>query len=236
MKAFRICVTAVSIVVEQTIVCAVALAPSVFVWRAALDAAHVDSVSHPVVISLLIVPSYVLFALCLMPVSAATTWMTGARTPQRMTVPIADMSWPLMRWVHYMTATHIVRLFAGTLFRGSPMWTAYVRMNGARIGRHVYINTLSIADHNLLEIGDDVVIGADVHISGHTVEGGVLKTAPVRVGSKVMIGVGSVIDIDVDIGSDCQLGALTFVPKHSRIAAHAIYVGIPARHLGELSM
>src|ERR1041385_5332289 len=137
MKAFRICVTAVSIVVEQTIVCAVALAPSVFVWRAALDAAHVDSVSHPVVISLLIVPSYVLFALCLMPVSAATSWMTGARTPRRATIRLADMPWPLMRWAQYMAATHLVRLVAGTLFRGSPIWTAYIRMNGARVGRHV---------------------------------------------------------------------------------------------------
>jgi serine acetyltransferase len=108
-------------------------------------------------------------------------------------------------------------------------------MNGARIGRRVFINTLAIADHNLLEIGDDVVIGADVHISGHTVEGGLLKTAPVRLGSNVTIGLGTVIDIDVEIGSDCQVGALTFVPKHSRLAAHATYVGIPARHLSELS-
>ena len=235
MKAFRIAATAVSIVVVQTIVCGVALAPSVFLWRVAVAATDVDSVWRPIVISLLIVPSYVLFALCLMPVSAVMTWMTGARTPRGMTVHIADMPWRLMRWVQYMTATHVVRLVSGTLFRGSPIWTAYVRMNGARIGRRVYINTLSIADHNLLEIGDDVVIGADVHISGHTVEGGLLKTAPVRLGSNVMIGLGSVIDIDVEIGSGCQVGALTFVPKHSRLEAHAIYVGIPARHLRELS-
>lgn len=235
MKVFRIGVTAVSILVVQTIVCGIAVAPSVFLCRAVLGEIPVDSVWRPVAISVLIVPSYVLFALCLMPVSAAMTWMTGARTPRRMTVRIADVSWPLTRWVRYMTATHVVRLFAGTLFRGSPIWTAYVRMNGAHIGRRVYINTLSIADHNLLEIGDDVIIGADVHISGHTVEGGLLKTAPVRLGSNVTIGLGSVVDIDVEIGSDCQVGALTFVPKHSRLEPHAIYVGIPARHLTELS-
>jgi serine acetyltransferase len=235
MKPLRIGITAVSILVVQTIVCGVALAPSVFLWRGVLEAIHADSMWRPVIISVLIVPSYVLFALCLMPVSAVMTWMTGARTPGGATVRIDDMSWPLMRWARYMTATHVVRLFAGTLFRGSPIWTAYVRMNGARIGRRVFINTLAIADHNLLEIGDDVVIGADVHISGHTVEGGLLKTAPVRLGSNVTIGLGTVIDIDVEIGSDCQVGALTFVPKHSRLAAHATYVGIPARHLSELS-
>jgi acetyltransferase-like isoleucine patch superfamily enzyme len=106
-------------------------------------------------------------------------------------------------------------------------------MNGARIGKRVFINTLSIADHNLLEFGDDVVIGADVHISGHTVEDGVLKTAGVRVGSHVTIGLGSAIDIDVDIGDGCQIGALTLAPKHTRLDPNAVYVGIPARKLSE---
>jgi acetyltransferase-like isoleucine patch superfamily enzyme len=109
-------------------------------------------------------------------------------------------------------------------------------MNGARIGRRVFINTLSIADHNLLEFGDDVVIGADVHISGHTVEDGVLKTAPVRLGSNVTVGLGSVIEIDVEVGPHCQIGALTFVPKHSRLHSHAVYVGIPARPLNASSV
>lgn len=235
MKAFRIVVTAAAIIIVQTIVCGVALQPSVFLWQTALYAIPVDSRWRPVVIGLMLVPSYVLFTLCLMPLSAAATWLIRARTPPNATVRIADMPWALMRWVQYMTATHIVRLFAGTLFRGSPVWTAYVRMNGARIGRGVFINTLSITDHNLLEIGDDVIIGGDVHISGHTVESGLLKTAPVRLGSNVTLGVGSVIDIDVDIGSGCQVGALTFVPKHSRLEADATYVGIPARHLNAVS-
>ena len=86
---------------------------------------------------------------------------------------------------------------------------------------------------NLLDIGDDVVIGADVHMSGHTVENGVVKTARVRVGSNVTIGLGSAIDIDVDIGDGCQIGAFTLVPKHSRLEPHAVYVGIPARSLGD---
>ena len=65
------------------------------------------------------------------------------------------------------------------------MWTAYLRMNGARIGRRVYINTLLLSDHNLLAIGDDVVIGANVCLSGHTVESGLLKTGRVTIGNRV---------------------------------------------------
>lgn len=236
MKAFRIVVTVVFIVVVQAVILAIAVAPSVFLSAAAIGAAPTRWPWLPLIISVVVFPSYVLFALCLMPVSAALTRMTGARTPADAALRIADMSWPLMRWVQYMTATHLVRLFAGTLFRGSPMWTAYIRMNGARVGRRVYINTLSIVDHNLLEIGDDVTIGGDVHLSGHTVEGGMLTTAPVRIGSDVTVGLGSVIDIDVEIGSHCQIGALTLVPKHSRLEGHAVYVGIPARLISESSV
>jgi serine acetyltransferase len=231
MKVFRIVVTATAIVIVQTIVCGTAIMPAVLLWRSAVAAAPVGSSLELVVASMLLMPAYMVFALCLMPVSAVLTRLVGARTPPHAELRISDLSWPLMKWVQYMSAAHIVRLVAGSMFRGSPVWTAYLRMNGARIGKRVFINTLSIADHNLLELGDDVVIGADVHISGHTVEDGMLKTASVRVGSHVTIGLGSAIDIDVDIGDGCQIGALTFVPKHTRLDPNAVYIGIPARKL-----
>jgi len=95
----------------------------------------------------------------------------------------------------------------------------------------VYINTLFISDHNLLEIGDEVVIGSEVHMSGHTVERGVVKTAPVRLGREVTVGLGSVIEIGVTAGAGCQIGALSFVPKHAELSAGAVYVGAPVRRL-----
>jgi acetyltransferase-like isoleucine patch superfamily enzyme len=233
MRVFRIVVTAAAIVIVQTIICGIAMLPAVLLWRGGVTLAPPHSPLEIVVASMLLIPAYIVFALCLMPVSAILMWIAGARTPPRVELRISDMSWPLMKWVQYMSGAHIVRLVSGTMFRGSPLWTAYLRMNGARIGKRVFINTLSIADHNLLELGDDVVIGADVHISGHTVEDGMLKTAGVRVGSNVTIGLGSAIDIDVDIGDGCQIGALTLVPKHTRLDPNAVYVGIPARKLSE---
>ena len=58
-----------------------------------------------------------------------------------------------------------------------------------------------------------------------------LKTASVCLASNVTIGLGSVIDIDVEAGPHCQVGALSLVPKHTRLEAHAIYVGIPAKRI-----
>jgi acetyltransferase-like isoleucine patch superfamily enzyme len=130
-----------------------------------------------------------------------------------------------------MAATHIDRFFAGGLFRGTPIWTAYLRLAGARLGRRVYVNSLAVTDYNLLEFGDDVVIGHDAHLSGHTVEHGTVKTAPLRLGRGVTIGLGSVIGVGVEAGDGCHVGALSFVPKHARLASGATYAGIPAERL-----
>jgi acetyltransferase-like isoleucine patch superfamily enzyme len=220
--------TLLRIFVVQTVVCGAAIAPVLLLWQQ-LDLQALAPAARLAVQAMLIVPSYVLFAIALLLVSPAATWIARVRTPKNVTLRIADLERPLLTWVEYMTAAHIVRVLSGSLFRGSPLWSLYLRLNGARIGRGVYVNSLSVSDHNLLDFGDRVVIGADVHLSGHTVEGGVLKTGHVTVGHDVTIGTGSVVEIDVAIGAGAQIGALSFVPKHTRLDGGVVYAGVPAR-------
>jgi serine acetyltransferase len=231
--AARITWAIATILVVQALVCGAALAPVVMIWWLLLELTRPSDALRLLVISLAIVPSYVLFALLLMFVSAvsvrALNWQTPAGTEAR----IADFEWPLLRWARTMAATHLVRWVAGTLFRASPVWTAYLRLAGARLGRRVYVNSLAVTDYDLLEFGDDVVIGADAHLSGHTVEGGVLKTARLRLGNGVTIGVGSVLEIGIEAGDGCQVGALSFVPKHTLLVPGATYAGIPAERIDE---
>lgn len=178
---WRISVTLVSIVIVEAVVCAAAALPVVAFWSALMAWTSADAVVRAVAVSVLLVPSYIAFALCLMVATAAANRITGARTLPDRTMRLSEMGWPLMRWARYMAASHMVRVLAGGLFRGSPIWTAYLRLNGATIGKRVYVNSLSVSDHNLLEFGDDVVIGSGVHLSGHTVEGGgVYVGIPVR--------------------------------------------------------
>jgi len=231
MRLWRLACTVVSIVVVEAIVCGVAVLPVVLFWIELTAWTMLNPVGRAAMFSVLIVPSYVAFALCLMGTSALATWVTGARTPANAEMRIADMGWPLMRWARYMVASHLVRVLAGSLFRGSPLWTGYLRLNGARIGRGVYVNSLFVSDHNLLEIGDGVVIGSEVHMSGHTVEAGVVKTAQVRLGRGVTIGLGSVIDIGVTVGARSQVGALSLVPKFTTLDADTVYAGIPVRRI-----
>ena len=151
--------------VVQSIVCGLAALPVAAVWEPMLAWTTGRPIAQAIAMSFAVVPSDALFAIALMFASAAATRLTGWRTQPNARMRLADLDWPLLNWVRYMVATHIVRQFAGTLFRGTRIWSAYLRLNGARVGRRVCVNSLGVSDHTLLELGDDVVIGGDVHLS-----------------------------------------------------------------------
>ena len=227
---WRLCWTVVSLIVVETLVIASALSPVLAAWFLLASLPLAPAV-RLVVFALMAGPSYLVFALTLMPLSAIVTRILGWRAPLRAEMRITDLEWPLLNWVRGVAVNHVVRVLAGQLFRGTPPWSVYLRLSGARVGRRVYVNSLSVSDHNLLEFGDDVVIGADAHVAGHTVERGVVKTAPVRFGPRVVVGVGSIVDIGVTVGAGCQIGALSLVPKYVTLQAGAVYVGVPARRI-----
>ena len=217
-----------TLVIVEGLVCGVALMPVGGLWFFLTNIVGPHDVTRLIVFSLAVVPSYVLFALALMIVSPLAMRTLGWHTPPDREMRLADLDWSLLSWVRYGASIHLVRVVAGTLFRATPLWTFHLRLSGARLGKRVYVNSLGVSDYNLLEFGDDVVIGASVHLSGHTVEGGVVKTARVKLGDRVTIGIGSVIEIGVEIGPGAQIGAMSFVPKHAKLPGGIVYVGVPA--------
>jgi acetyltransferase-like isoleucine patch superfamily enzyme len=227
----RVTWTLVSVFVVECLVFGLAMVPGALFWEIFSLRSYPFVLMRIVVVSMAFIPAYGLFAFSLMVLSALSTRWLGWRTPANAEMPIKGLDWPLLCWVRYMVSVHVVRLFAGSFFRATPLWTFYLRLNGARLGRGVYVNSLAVNDHNLLEFGDRVVIGDGVHLSGHTVEHGVVKTAAVRLGDHVTIGLGTVVGIGVEAGDRCQVGALSFVPKFSRLNADTTYVGTPVREL-----
>jgi len=221
-----------SIFLVECLVFGLSVLPAALFWQPFFQLSYPSSVVRTVALSMAFVPSYLIFALSLMVLSAFSLRLTGWRTPADAEMVIADLGWPLMNWARCMVSTHVVRLFAGSVLRSTPVWTFYLRLNGARLGRGVYVNSLFVSDHNLLQFDDHVVIGDAVHLSGHTVERAVVKTAPVRLGKGVTIGIGSVVGIGVEAGPKAQVGALSLVPKRSRLEAGATYVGAPVHKLG----
>lgn len=235
-KVCRVAWALVSIGITETVVFGFSVLPAALFWQWQFHWSVRGNALRITLLAMSLVPAYLVFAVSLLTLSALSARLFGWRTTPNAEMRIADLEWPLLDWARYGMSTHVVRVLVGTLLRATPLWTLYHRLNGARLGRGVYLNSYQLADHNLLEFGDDVVIGADVHLSGHVVESGVVKTDPVRLGRGVTIGVGSVIGIGVVVEQDTQVGALSVVPKHRHLDAHALYGGVPVRRLDRVEL
>lgn len=220
----------VSVVFVETIITGLALAPAVlFVhWQSTWP---LSTWIRLTLASLCFAPLYLVCACSLMLYSALATKALGWRTPANVELPLRDFSWPVLNWGRYLMTIHVVRVFAGPAFRSTTIWNWYMRLNGARLGRDVWVNSLSLMDHNLLDFADGVMIGSDAHVSGHVVERGILKTARVQLGRNTLIGIGSVVGIGVTSGADVQVGTLSVVPKFAVLEPGGVYVGVPAVRL-----
>jgi acetyltransferase-like isoleucine patch superfamily enzyme len=223
--------TLASVFVVESLVFGVAALPAILFFQWHMTWPIDSSLINMLVLVMALVPSYAIFAVLLMALSAGAMRVLGWRPVAPAEMVIAELGWPLCNWARYQISTHIVAYFAGGLLRATPVWSAYMRWNGARFGRRVWVNSLGVSDHCLLEFGDDVVIGAGVHLSGHTVERGVVRTAPVRIGAGSTVGVNAHVEIGADIGPRCQIGSLSMVPKYSILRGPGTYVGVPARPL-----
>ncbi len=220
-----------SLFVVESIVFGLSILPAAFFWRWHTSWDLTPPALEVVVLAMAAIPAYVVFAVFFMGLSALAMRLFGWRPPPGMEVPIATFPWPLLDWIRYTVSFHLVRILVGTFLRTTPLWVFYMRLNGAKLGRRVWINSLDVTDHCLLEFGDDVVIGGGVHLSGHTVERGLWKTAPVRLARGVTVGVGANVEIGVEAGPECQIGALSAVTKFQQLDGHSSYAGIPARKI-----
>ncbi len=218
-----------SILLTESVILGLAVLPAVSFWTWMYDWNVIPDWAQVLAMAMAFVPAYLLFAVSILLYSALAARVFGWRTRPGLNERLADMSWPVLDWGRYLVTIHVARLFAGAVFRSTPVWTMYLRLNGARIGRGSWVNSLKLMDHSLLAFGNQVVIGSDASVSGHIIERGMLRTAPVSLADRVTIGINSVVGIGTTVGHDTQVGALSVVPKFSELKAGAVYAGAPVR-------
>lgn len=109
--------------------------------------------------------------------------------------------------------------------------------NGLRMGKNCSVMGECIIDPGhcwLIEIGDRVTLAPRVHILAHDAspkrELGYTALAPVKIGSDVFIGAGTIILPGVTIGDHVVIGAGSVVSRS--IPSDSVAVGSPARVVG----
>ena len=175
--------------------------------------------------------AYFSYVICVIFVAGAFRFATRAGTPIG---SCPYYSFQALRWASYNALILLVRYTCINFIRVTPFITLFHRLMGMKLGRRVQINTAIIGDSDIIEIGDDTVIGGDVTLVAHSAERGRLVTAPVRIGSRVTIGLMSVIFPGVTIGDGAVIAAGAVIPKGTVIGPGEVWGGVPARKLGEV--
>jgi len=172
---------------------------------------------------------YFLYGLALIPIVAVARWVTFS-----LGTPLGKYPYVSFRgyqWASYNALILIVRFSFINWIRATPFNVLLYRLMGMTVGARTQINTAVVADCNLITIGSDTVIGGDVTLIAHAVEGMNLVTAPVRIGSRVTVGLMSVIMPGCEIGDGAVLAANAVLKKGTKIGPGEIWGGVPAKRI-----
>jgi acetyltransferase-like isoleucine patch superfamily enzyme len=174
--------------------------------------------------------AYFSYALCVLPVVGAFRAVTRAGTPLGR---FRYFSMKGYQWASYNALILLVRYTCINFLRVTPFINLFHAMMGMKLGKRVQINTAIIGDSNLIEIGDDTVIGGDVTLVAHVAERGDLVTERVKIGRRVTVGLMAVIMPGVEIGDGAVIAANAILKKGTKVAAGEVWGGVPAGKLGE---
>lgn len=216
--------------VEVAAIMGVAAFPGVSLWLWAAERLPVEGSLRVLLLCMLGALAYFLYGLMLILVVPAARWLTFAFGTPLGKYPYA--SFRGYQWASYNALILIVRYSFVNWIRATPFIVLFYRLMGMKAGARVQINTAVVSDCNLLSIGDDTVIGGDVTLIAHVVEGPNLVTAPVKIGKQVTMGLMTVVMPGCTIGDRAILAANAVLKKGTVVGDGEIWGGVPARKLG----
>jgi acetyltransferase-like isoleucine patch superfamily enzyme len=173
---------------------------------------------------------YFIYGLTLIVVVPVARWLTFAIGTPVGRYPYA--SFRGYQWASYNALILILRYSFANWIRATPFLVLFYRLMGMKAGARVQVNTAVVADCNLLTVGDDTVIGGDVTLICHAVEGPNLVTAPVKIGKQVTVGLMAVVMPGCVIGDRAILAANAVLKKGTVVGEGEIWGGVPARKIG----
>ncbi|MEW6607320.1 MAG: hypothetical protein AB1414_07685 [bacterium] len=136
-----------------------------------------------------------------------------------------------MKWAFTNAFVLLVNVTFMDFMMLTPLNILFYRMMGAKIGNRVQINSKKLADVSLIEIGDDTVIGGDAVLICHVAERGRLKLKPVKIGSKVTVGLNSIILPGVEIGDSSIIDVCSVIRKNEKLPPKTVFSSIPAKNI-----
>ena len=170
--------------------------------------------------------AFITWGLCLLLLSGIVQMIIHPRVPpEGKVVPLfsgTTIRWAACGVMHRATKPFLVHvcpsIFANT----------YYRLAGVKLGQDSNLTSQDINDPFLVRVGSDTVVGGNAAINGHIVERGELHLAPVTIGSRCVVGGGSIMMPGSTLSDDSVLANRAVLPKHKTVPAGQVWAGVPA--------
>jgi non-ribosomal peptide synthetase-like protein len=169
----------------------------------------------------------VFLGVCVLPVVVKWT-LVGRWKPQ-----------PIRVWtpayVRFWIVKTLIQRNPLVLLAGTPLYTLYLRALGAKVGRDAVIfSRRAPVCTDLLTVGERTVIHKDSFFTCYRAEAGRIHPGPVTLGSEVVVGEASVLDIDTAMGDGAQLGHTSSLQAGQSVPAGQRRHGFAAQELTEV--
>lgn len=127
-------------------------------------------------------------------------------------------------------ATHAVDELGATRLAGAALVTWYARLLGAEVGRDVDLHSLPPVT-GMLTLGRGCSVEPEVDLTGHWIDGDVVRVGPVRVGPRARVGTRSMLLPGARVGADAEVapGSAVF----GEVPAGEYWSGSPAARVRE---
>jgi len=124
-------------------------------------------------------------------------------------------------------------LFAGGwllgLALGTPLMSFYLRAMGARVGRDVWCDTLTITEFDVVELGERCVINRFACVETHLFHDRLMRIGPTRLEPGATMGPASAALPDTVIGAGAWLGGRAVLMRGEELPPGSRWQGSPVR-------
>ena len=160
-------------------------------------------------------------------VAIAGKWLVAGRL-QAGRYPLWGLTY--FRWWFASRCCELPHLY---LLAGTPWMSMYLRALGAKVGRNVLVETITLGAPDLLTIEDGVSVGTFVNIENGRIEGGLLIIGPVLLRQDAVVDSYAVLENDTTVGERSRLSGQSALAAGRHIPADETWEGAPARAVNQ---
>lgn len=157
-------------------------------------------------------------------------WVLPVIGVRLMSLRLRPGTFPLWGAVHLRVwaIQKLLELSPSQVLSGSPLFSPYLRLLGARVGSGCHIATGELGLPRFLTIGSGASVGYGVQLEMSFTQRGWLTIAPVVIGENAFVGASSMLTAGGQIGAGAALGEHSALGHNQVIPAGERWAGSPS--------